>query len=174
MDHQQNATTKRAPNIERPFPWRCRQCGKQEVAMATIEYQAEVRHDGKLHTFTIPQLEIPVCQACGARVFTESVDGQVNNALRAHLNLLTPDQIREGIKRVGLSQKEITSRLGIAEATLSRWLNETQIESRALDNLLRTFFAIPQVRVALSGKDQDPQLGIVEPLEEDRTKVTAT
>lgn len=149
MKTQQDKTPKRAPNLERPFPWRCRQCGKQEVILATTEYQAEVRHDGRLHTFTMPNLELPVCQDCGARVFTEAVDAQVNNALRAHLKLLTPAQIREGINRVGLSQKEIASRLGIAEATLSRWLNETQIQSRAMDNFLRAYFALPQLRAVL-------------------------
>ncbi len=119
--------------------------------MATTAYQAEVRHDGRLYTFTIPRLELPVCQACGEQVFTEKVDEQVNAALRAHLNLLTPDQIREGIERIGMTQKAAAQRLGIAEATLSRWLNETQIQSRAMDNLLRVFFAVPQVRDVLSG-----------------------
>lgn len=149
---------KRSPDLPRPFPWRCRQCGKTEVVMATTEYQAEVRHDGRLYRFTIPNLEIPVCQACSARVFTEAVDAQVNDALRDHLKLLTPDQIRVGIDRVGLSQKEVASRLGIAEATLSRWLNETQIQSRALDNLLRAFLAFPQLREVLS--DDTATLGL--------------
>ena len=58
-----------------------------------------------------------------------------------------------------MTQKKAAERLGIAEATLSRWLNETQIQSRAMDNLLRVFFAFPQVRSALSGEGQDPQLG---------------
>ena len=141
--------TKRAPNAERPFPWRCRHCGKQEVVLRTIEYEAETRHDGRLHSFTIPALELPVCQACGEKVFTEKVDAQENEALRAHLNLLTPAQIRDGLKRVGMSQKDVAARLGIAEATLSRWLNETQIQSRAMDNLLRIFFSLPEVRQTL-------------------------
>ena len=128
--------------------------------MATTEYEAEVRHDGRLHTFTIANLKLPVCQKCGESVFTEKVDAQVNDALRAHLNLLTPAQIRDGVKRVGMSQKDVARRLGIAEATLSRWLNETQIQSRAMDNLLRAFFAFPQLRTALCGETQDPELGL--------------
>lgn len=129
--------------------------------MQTIEYQAETRHDGRLHTFTIPHLELPVCRACGEKVFTEKVDAQEHGALRAHLSLLTPTQIRDGIKRVGMSQKEFAGRVGIAEATLSRWLNETQIQSRALDNLLRAFFAFPELRTAFCGEKQNPELGTV-------------
>jgi hypothetical protein len=69
------------------FPWRCNHCGENAVDMATIQYQAEVRHDGRLYTFTIPNLRIPVCRKCGEKVFTEDVDGQINDALRLHLHV---------------------------------------------------------------------------------------
>jgi len=160
MPHKSSKKTKRAPNAERPFPWRCRHCGKREVVLQTIEYTAEIRHDGRLYSIVIPALELPVCQACGEKVFTEKVDAQENEALRDHLHLLTPAQIRDGIKRLGMSQKVFASRLGIAEATLSRWLNETQIQSRAMDNLLRAFFAFSPLRDALCGASQDPRLGL--------------
>ena len=143
---------------DRPFPWRCRHCGKNQVQPATIRYDAEVRHDGRLYAFTVPKLAIPVCQACGEKVFTEKVDDQINSALREHLHLLTPAEIRAALERIGLTQKEIADRLGIAEATLSRWLTETQIQSRALDNLLRVYFVFPDVRSALLGQEQDPRL----------------
>jgi hypothetical protein len=45
---------------------------------------------------------------------------------------------------------------GIAEATLLRWHNETQIQSRAMDNLLRVFFAFPEVRAALNKVGREP------------------
>ncbi len=160
MHPRRSKKAKRPQSAQRPFPWHCRHCDEREVTLATTNYAAEVRHDGRLYTFSIPDLELPVCQACGERVFTEKVDAQVNDALRGHLNLLTPAQIRDGIKRVGMSQKDIAGRLGIAEATLSRWLNETQIQSRAMDNLLRVFFAFPQLRAALCGETQDPGLGL--------------
>jgi DNA-binding transcriptional regulator YiaG len=129
------------------------------VAMATISYDAEVRHDGRVYAFTVPNLSLPICGACGTKVFTEKVDDQINVALRENLRLLTPQEMRTALERVKMSQKEAAERLGIAEATLSRWLSETQIQSRAMDNLLRVFFAFPQVRRALTGQGQDPQLG---------------
>jgi transcriptional regulator with XRE-family HTH domain len=66
------------------------------------------------------------------------------------LGLLTPQQIQEGIERLGMTQKEVAERLGIAEATLSRWLTNTVIQSRAMDNYLRVFFRFPEVRAVLS------------------------
>ena len=68
--------------------------------------------------------------------------------------------MRAALERVGLTPKDAAERLGIAETTLSYWLTDTQIQSRAMDNLLRAFFAFPEVREALTGKSQDPQLGI--------------
>jgi transcriptional regulator with XRE-family HTH domain len=135
--------------------------------MATIEYAAEVRHDGRLHTFTVPGLRLPVCGACGEKVFTEDVDQQINDALRLHLKFLAPVQIRNALKRLDLSQKEVARRLGIAEETLSRWLNETQIQSRSMDNLLRVFLAFPQVRAALCRESQDSELGMSDLVSQD-------
>jgi DNA-binding transcriptional regulator YiaG len=149
MPNNHEGASKRPRNAGRPFPWRCRSCGQTQVVMTTTSYDAEVRHDGRLYAFTIPRLQLPVCTACGQRVFTEKVDRQVSAALRAHLHLLTPEEMRAGLDRVGMTQKEAAERLGIAEATLSRWLTETQIQSRAMDNFLRVFFAIPAVRATL-------------------------
>src|SRR5262249_38126064 len=151
--------SKRPVGAERPFPWRCRRCGQSHAFMSSIRYDAEIRHDGRVYTFTVPHLNIPVCLAYGGKIFTEKVDDQINAALRSHLHLLAPEEMRAALVRANMTQKEAAERLGIAEATLSRWLNKLQIQSRAMDNLLRVFFAFPQVRTALIGAGQDPQLG---------------
>ena len=160
MPPKETKREKRPLGAQRPFPWRCRHCGKPQVVMSAASYPAEVRHDGRLHKFTISSLELPICQACDEKVFTEKVDLQIRTALRSHLNLLSPGQIRVALRRVNLSQKELSQRLGIAEATLSRWLNECQIQSRSMDNLLRVFFALLSVRTALPGESQDAELGM--------------
>lgn len=152
MHAEREQTAKRPVNAERPFPWRCRQCGKLEVDLQTLNHDAEVRYDGRLCTVSVPRLEIPVCRACGAKVFTEKVDQQINAALRSQLHLLGPEEIRQALDRVGMSPREAAQRLGIEEATLSCWLNDTQIQSRAMDNFLRVFFDMPAVRAALLGR----------------------
>jgi putative zinc finger/helix-turn-helix YgiT family protein len=151
-------TEKRIPRKE--FPWRCGQCGRTEVFPARTTYTARIRHDGRLHEFTIPALRIPTCRACGERVFTEDVDEQINESLREHLGLLSPDQIRESIRRLGISQKELSQGLGIAEATISRWVNGVQIQSKAMDVLLRVYFAFPDVRGAIGPSGPDAKLGV--------------
>ncbi len=94
----------------RAFPWQCRRCAKKEVELATISYDAEIRHDGRLHKFAVPNLDIPVCRACGEKVFSEKVDDQINGALRSHLNLLTPADMRTGLERIGMTQRDAADR----------------------------------------------------------------
>jgi DNA-binding transcriptional regulator YiaG len=125
--------------------------------MKTISYDAEFRHDGKLHYFTVPELKLPVCDACGEKVFNEQVDDQITDALRLHLRLLFPHDIRAGLERLNLTQKELAERLGIAEATLSRWLTDTQIQSRAMDNLLRVFLGLAEARAMLGAPVAEAQ-----------------
>ncbi len=151
---------KKPIGAELPFPWKCHHCYQQKVELTTLSYNAEVRYDGQLHKFNIPQLDIPVCQACGEKVFTEKVDAQFNIALRAHLKLLTPTQISESINRIGMTQADVANRLGVPEKTLSYWIDEVQIQPRAMDNLLRLFFGMPEVRTVLCGDSQDFELGL--------------
>ena len=144
----------------KPFPWRCPHCGRKEIRPRATRYTLEVKHDGRLHEVTVEDFEIPTCDACGEKVFSNREDERISQALRAKLGLLTPNQIRDKLRELGLSQKQAAARLGIAEATLSRWMTGSIIQSRAMDNLLRVYFAFPEVRRALSGVDQDAQLGL--------------
>jgi putative zinc finger/helix-turn-helix YgiT family protein len=158
MTHDPAPKAQRAAG-ERPFPWRCPKCLKKEVYLAHIPYTAEVAHDGRSYTIAIPELHVPRCRACGELVFGSSADDQIMDALRAHVRLLKPQQIRNSRKALGLSQQEMAERLGVAEATISRWETGGLIQSRAMDNLLRAYFALPELRAVLLGSGQDPDLG---------------
>ena len=121
---------------------------------------AEIKHDGTLHSVSLPSLNTPRCRSCGEVLFDDRPDEQINNALRSQLRLLTPAQIRRRRKELELSQSELAERLGVAEATISRWETGALIQSRAMDNLVRLYFAVPEARAVLQGKAQDPRLGI--------------
>jgi len=148
----------------KPYPRHCPECGKVEVHPATIPYDAEVKHDGRLYRFHIPALQVNQCAACGETFFTNSTDDQISQALRDHLSLLSPEQIREALRALGLKQKELSDRIGVAPETVSRWIGGTHIQSRAMDNLMRLFFAFENVRSALSSTARDQNLGIIEPV----------
>lgn len=126
-------------------------------------YDAEAKYDGTLHAFHIPALRVDKCDACGEIVFTNVTDDQISDALRQHLALLTPTQIRAALKAFGMKQKELGERIGVAPETISRWLSGSHLQSRAMDNLLRLFFAFDNVRTALQASFPSPNLGVIPP-----------
>ena len=145
-----NKQSSSVPSKSRPYPRRCAVCGEVSVSRCHIPYNAEVRHDGKLHAFSIARLGIDQCERCGEQFFTASTDEEINLALRSYLGLLTPSEIRSGLALCGVNQKEFAEHLGIAAETVSRWLTGASIQTRSLDKLMRLYFIMPNVRAALS------------------------
>ena len=144
----------------RRYPIRCIDCGAKEVRPVTIRKEVAKNHDGRNYNLVIDELPVTQCQSCNSVFFTDQTDSRIDAALRTHLRLLTPEQIRANLAALSLSQKEAAEKLGIAPETLSRWLNGAMIQSRAMDNLLRMFFACPEAREKLLGQQSDAQLGV--------------
>ncbi len=132
------------------YPRRCAECGKIAVAAATIPYNAEVKHDGKLHKFYIAKLKIDKCRSCGEEFFTNATDEQMTASLRLVIGLLPPEEIRRQLGVLGISQRTFASHLRIAPETVSRWMTGLAIQNRALDTFMRVYFAIPAVRQTLA------------------------
>jgi len=128
---------------------------------ADIAYDAEVKHDGRLHRFRISRLTIDKCQACGEEFFTNCTDEQITAALRDFLGLLQPHDILRRLSELGMTQQRFAERLGVAPETVSRWLNGLSIQTRALDNLMRVFFGFASVRDALTADGPARTLGLL-------------
>jgi len=140
---------------DRPFPWRCIECREKEVYPLVTDFTITVKHDGQEYPVRIPDLAIPTCRRCGEQVFTSREDERIRDALRTQIGLLTSQEIRAHRAERGLSQQKLAEALGIAKETISRW--ETgAIQSRAMDNLLRLFFASEEVRRLLRQRFQEP------------------
>ena len=69
------------------------------------------------------------------------------------------EKIYDVLRPISSSSSVLSVTSVVAPETISRWVNGALIQSRAMDNLLRLFFALPEVRDALRGGSQDPQLG---------------
>ncbi len=130
----------------RPFPWKCGRCRQREVYPTEGEYATEFVHDGRSYTVTVPSLRTYRCRNCGEVVLDAEANKQISAAFRRQAGLLTPEEIRQNRKKLGLTQEELAERLSVAEATLSRWENGWQIQQRCLDKLMRLFFELPQAR----------------------------
>jgi putative zinc finger/helix-turn-helix YgiT family protein len=133
----------------KPFPWKCRNCGKMAVRRARVSYPVDVEYDGRKYKILVKGLKSPQCQKCH-RIFPDAkANRQITQEFLRQAKLLTPQQIRRKREALGLTQKQFATILGFAEATISRWETGTQIQQRSLDNYLRIFFAFPDVRRAL-------------------------
>lgn len=170
MTPEQQTIPNRQPPAGRLFPWRCAACGKKEVSRTSVPYRCEMKHDGRLYTVEVPDLRIPKCKACGEIVFDNEADDQLAAALREQVGLLDPRQIRANRESSVLSQRELADDLGIAFETVSRWETGAVTQSRAMDRLLRIYFAFPEVRASLRGVGEKVSFGktFVEEADESR------
>lgn len=158
MTHEQTVDGPRKRG-DRPFPWCCPNCLKEEVYPEIMPYTTDVMHDGRRYHLEIPEISIPKCRACGKVFISNRVDEDILRALRAQARLLMPEQIKAAREALGLKSKDLAERLGVAAETISRWERGGLIQSRAMDNLLRLYFACPAVRALLLGTAQEPDLG---------------
>lgn len=122
-----------------PYPRICVECDYEMVTSWNIPYNAKVKHDGKLHTFLIPELRIDKCTACGEEYFSSETDSQISKELRVHLCLLQPEEIRSKIISLGINQSDFAKQICVAKESVSRWLAGAVIQCRAMDNLMRVF-----------------------------------
>ncbi len=147
------------PPEELPFPWPCGKCRQHTVELETLPYSTEVHYDGRIYTVDLPRFKVPRCTNCGAMVLDDDANDQITDALRRQVGLLTPQRIRSNRESLGLKQRDFANLLGVGESTVSRWETGSQIQQKSLDKLMRLYFAMPDVRHALSDQDRIAELG---------------
>lgn len=146
----------------KPLPWKCGYCREKAVQLVKLPYSTNISHDGRSYTVTIPDLEVGCCERCGKMVIPYAAEQRITETFRQQLGLLMPDQIRHGRESLDLTQKQFAKLIGSADATQSRWETGIQIQSRAMDRLLRLFFAFGNVRAALADEANLARLGLEE------------
>lgn len=98
-------------------------------------------------TFVIYGTEVPVnhlfyrCTSCGEEQVTEdlaaSVQAEAARIYRKRFNFLSGAEIRSIRERLGLTQEQLESALGIGAKSLARWENEKVLQNRSVDDLIR-------------------------------------
>lgn len=131
---------------KRAFSPKCSKCRKRTMALSAIPYSITINHDGREYAVEIPSLVVPKCTACGNFVLDDEANEQIDRAFRHKARLLTPEQIREGRERLGLTQQALADRLGIAVSTLSRWETGGQIQQRSLNRAMKAYIRSAEIR----------------------------
>ena len=139
----------------RPHPWKCPSCREKKVWPVTVDYQTEMEHDGRAYSLRVGGLEILRCVQCGHQQLPDESYARLNDELRRLAGLLTPAQIAEKRRGLGLSQKEFSRLLGVAPETVSRWESGGQIQQRVMNDFIRAFFDLPELREYLKRTRDD-------------------
>lgn len=145
--------------IERPFPWKCGACGRLAIVREVFAHSCQCAYDGRMYTVSVPNLAAPRCTHCGETIFDDAANERITQALREVVGVLSPEQIRTNREALGLTKEQLASRLGIAAATISRWESGYEIQQRAMDRLLRLYFAHTNVRESLRDEAHLGELG---------------
>lgn len=124
-----------------------------------VPYSVACSYDGRTYTVEIPNFAVPRCPNCGDMIFDSPATRSIDQALRDQIGLLSPEQIRYNREALGLTQEQLAASLGIAAATISRWESGYQIQQRAMDRLLRLYFAHANVRASLGDEAHLGELG---------------
>src|SRR5579862_7707907 len=125
---------------ERKYSPTCGNCRHKAMAIATVPYAVTVNHDGRQYSLSIANLTVPKCGNCGELSIDDEADRQIDTAFRRAAGLLTPEEIRAGREKAGLTQQQFAELLAISDSTLSRWETGAQIQQRGYNRMMTAFF----------------------------------
>ena len=137
----------------------CYQCGETFAKRVAPPHCRKLRYEGAAHDVLVTDMPEWHCSACNLSVTDEEGDEPLQAALRRHVGLLTPQQIKAGIKDLGITQEKFAERIRCAPESISRWLNGAVLQSRVYDCLMRVYFQFPEVRGALEQFSPEASFG---------------
>ncbi len=124
---------------------RCPACG--EIAVRFREESRDFQHvDGDSSISLSAKVPVGNCEACGLEFTDKRMGLRQQEAVCAHLNLMTPARI-EGIRKsLGQSRQQFSELTKIGEASLSRWERGAGIQNTAMDQYLYLLLHVDNVR----------------------------
>ncbi len=131
---------------ERVFSRKCPKCRQRAVALAPVPYRIQISYDGNKYDVTFDSIELPKCGNCGEITIDAFAEKEIYDRFRRQEGLLTPDEIRRGRDRLGMTQQQFADLLAVAPSTVSRWETGTQVQQRSFDRMMRGVFDDPATR----------------------------
>src|SRR5688500_12031064 len=98
---------------ERVFSKKCAKCRQRTVALAAVPYTIQIDHDGRKHTVSFDAISLPKCGNCGEIAIDAYAEQLIYEEFRREAHLLTPEQIRQGRERLGLTQQQFADLLAV-------------------------------------------------------------
>jgi putative zinc finger/helix-turn-helix YgiT family protein len=109
------------------------------------------------HEVTVPNVEHERCASCGEELFNDeqgdALQWAAADIVRAEQGLLTSEMIRSWRARVGMTQEDLESALGVGAKTVTRWERGLVFPSATADRLMRVAMRFPKVLRILRAGD---------------------
>lgn len=120
----------------------CSECGG-----ALRETREPIVEEYRGERFSVSGIRHFVCDSCGSyELLAEGADllsQKIADQYAARHELLTPAEIKEARKSLGLTQVEFERLLGVSSPTCSRWENGAVQQSKSSDRLIRLIADVP-------------------------------
>lgn len=132
---------------------RCMECGG--VLIETVE---NVTTTFKGESFRVEGVPHYKCESCGSVEYDadamEKMTAEVNELYRKRKGLLSPSEVKQVRKMLGLTQEEFQALLGVGKTTVSRWERGRIVQGKPEDNLMRLLRSHPELASELSERKE--------------------
>lgn len=112
-------------------------------------YTTQLEHDNCQYHITVKNIPMCRCNVCGELQTPDTSFDLIVDEMRRMANLLTPDEVKAGREKLGLSEEEFGDIFNIGKATVERWERGGQIFNRATSDLMRVMFTLPETVAVL-------------------------
>lgn len=132
---------------------RCMECGG-----VLVETAEAIETTFKGESFCVEGVPHCKCESCGSVEYDadamEKMTAAINEAYRERKDLLSPGEIKQIRKMLGLTQEEFQTLLGVGKTTVSRWERGRIVQGKPEDNLMRLLRSHPELASELSGENK--------------------
>jgi HTH-type transcriptional regulator / antitoxin MqsA len=131
---------------------RCAVCGKGEPAEKHGTYVFEWPADFPIESSRFDDATWWVCGSCDEEELPPELVARIEAERYRLEGLLSPLEVQDVRKRVGLSQREMAKLLGVGEKTYTRWELGLSAQTKSMDNLIRLADQNPEVLLQIESR----------------------
>lgn len=146
---------------------KCAVCGRGFLEQKRGDFRTEfVERNGETRPLIVPNVNWQECDTCHEAILDDEASSLIEESRRKAEGLLTPGEIRQLRRNIGLTQTEMSGLLGIGDKTYCRWESGAYVQSIAMDRYLRLLISLPENIAILQRLESGTELttAVAEPI----------
>jgi len=131
----------------------CFECEAGTLKLTERDYSANLPGGGHL---VVPDVPMHACDQCGDVLLGDEGNQRIEAFLNKALNVISPEEIEEFLRKYELTQKQASQITGYGEKNISRWLTGRSRPSESVSNFFRLILADDEAFERLRQKNFHP------------------